>query len=862
MRQYLSAKEQYPDAILFFRLGDFYEMFFEDAVITSKALDLTLTSRNKGAMDEVPMCGVPYHAVHGYIARMIEQGFKVAICEQMGDPSKIKGIVPREVVRVVTPGVILEPESLEAKANNYLAAFQISPGGEAGLAAIDVSTGELRATTLDGTTALVGEITRLEPSELLAPPEDQGVVAILERLMPRCLIQRADAPTFDPILAREVLKNALGPDVRTAAEGLSLSAMSAAGAAVTYAARTQPGVPISLRRLIPYTPSDHLIIDETTRAHLELVRTLSGDKKGALLSLIDETVTPMGGRLLRSRLLLPLCKLDQINHRLDAVEILRDNAALREDLRLLLEHVADLERVLSRCSTRSVTPRELATLRDSLKRLPEIDTLLAEADTGTVLEARKILGGSIDRCDELAQELARALIDEPPAHAREGGIFAPGYSPDLDELVSLSRSGREYLAKIESRERERTGISSLKVRFNKVFGYYLEVTRANLKHVPDDYVRKQTLASSERYTTPELEEYETKVLTAEDRRRELEGEMFAILQERILAESGRLTATAARIAELDVSAALAHLAHLRDYIRPVVDESRVIDIRNGRHPVVEALSAPDGFVANDTTLVGDGERLLIITGPNMAGKSTVLRQVALITLLAQSGSFVPASEARIGLVDRIFTRVGASDNLARGQSTFMVEMQEAAGILRGATDRSLVLLDEIGRGTSTFDGLSIAWAVAEHLHDTVRCKVLFATHYHELTELARTHEHIANYNVAAERTGDDVVFLRKLLPGGSNRSYGIDVARLAGVPESVIARARQLLENLEQESLDPRGMSRKEPETGPQLQLFAAHPAPTPVEQLLSHLEVERLTPLEALNMLAQLKSMVGGDAS
>lgn len=856
MRQFLSAKEQYPDAILFFRLGDFYEMFFDDAVKASKALDLTLTSRNKGAMDEVPMCGIPYHAAHGYIARMIDQGFKVAVCEQMADPSTVKGIVPREVVRVITPGVVLEPESLEAKANNFLASFCLHPGGESGLAALDVSTGELRATTVNGSAAVIGELARLEPAELLVPPEGIEIIESLKTVLPNCLIEEADGASFDPIRAREALLAALGDDVKAVADELSPTAVSAAGAAVAYAARMQPGIPLSLRRLVPYTPSDHLIIDETTRAHLELHRTLSGDRKGALLSLIDETMTSMGGRLLRSWLLLPLSHVGRINRRLDAVEILRNNATLRDGFREILKGVGDLERLLSRCAARSATPRELGALRSSLLLLPDIDVLVESAESGSILAASEILGGPVDHCEELASELELALVEEPPTHTRDGGIFAQGYNEDLDELVELSRSGREYLSKLETRERERTGISSLKVRFNRVFGYYLEVTRANLKLVPEDYVRKQTLASSERFTTPELEEYETKVLTAEDKRKELEAELFTDLVTRIVAESARLTSVAARLAELDVFAALAQLAHLRGYVRPVVDEGEVIEIRDGRHPVVEVLAAGEGFVENDTLLDNNAERLLIITGPNMAGKSTVLRQVALIALLAQSGSFVPAREARIGLVDRIFTRVGASDNLARGQSTFMVEMQEAAAILRGATDRSLVLLDEIGRGTSTFDGLSIAWAVAEFLHDAVCCKVLFATHYHELTELAKTHDGVANYNVAAERTGDDVVFLRKLLPGGSNRSYGIDVARLAGLPESVIARARQLLENLEEESLDPRGRKRGEPERGPQLQLFAAHPPPTPVEQLLRHLEIERLTPLEAMNILAQLKGM------
>jgi DNA mismatch repair protein MutS len=858
MRQFMAAKEQYPDAILFFRLGDFYEMFFDDAVVASRALELTLTSRNKGAMDEVPMCGVPYHAAHGYIARLVEQGHKVAICEQMADPSQVKGIVPREVVRVVTPGVVMDPEALEAKANNYLAALWWVEGQGAGLAALDISTAELRVTNLDSTTAALGELARLEPAEVLVPPALSEVAATLRQVLPGCHVEERIPRGFDLDRAPADLVAALGPDVGATVERLEEATVAAAALAVAYAASTQPGIPLQLRRLVPYVPSDHLIIDETTRAHLELVRTLAGEKRGSLLDLIDRTVTPMGGRLLRSWLLLPLGDVSRIRRRHDAVELLVEAVAEREGLRRELKKIADLERLLSRCSVGAVTPRELAALRDSLQALPQLEAVIDQVRESSLLHDQAVLGDRLEDCSDLAGELARALVDDPPTHTRDGGIFARGYHGHLDELVELSRSGREYLSQLEQRERERTGISSLKVKYNKVFGYYLEVTRANLKLVPEDYVRKQTLTGSERFTTPELEEYETKVLTAEDRRRELEGELFAVLRDQVVAQSARLTKLAGQVAQLDTFAALAQLAHERNYVRPDVVDDNVLNITAGRHPVVEALAAGSGFVPNDVGLEGDGERLLVITGPNMAGKSTTLRQVGLITLLAQAGSFVPADAAQVGIVDRIFTRVGASDNLARGQSTFMVEMKEAAGILRGATERSLVLLDEIGRGTSTFDGLSIAWSVTEYLHDVVRCKVLFATHYHELTELARSHAHVANYNVAAERAGDEVVFLRTLMPGGSNRSYGIDVARLAGMPETVLARARQILENLEQESLDPAGRrGRDEPEPVGQLELFAARPQVSPIEQLIRHAELERLTPLDALNMLAQLKAML-----
>jgi DNA mismatch repair protein MutS len=857
MRQYLAVKDQYPDAILFYRMGDFYEMFFEDAVVASQALDLALTSRNKNDPDPIPMAGVPHHAALGYIAKLIERGYKVAVCDQLEDPSKVKGLVKREVVRVITPGVVLDEENLDAKANNFLAAVLPLDAGlgafaSAAVAVIDASTFEFRGTRITGLGALTGELCRLEPKEILAPPRAAEEMRQLAGLIPRCYVTAADDALFEPKTAGEALACLIGAEEasRLAADDDLLA--RAAGAAAAYVRATRPRDSLPLARFAAYTVSDHMVIDEAAKAHLELVRAAAGERKGSLLWLLDQTRTGMGGRLLRHWVNYPLTDVAAIRRRLDLVELYFRDAGFRKDVIEALAEIGDIERIGARIGMRAATPRDLGVLRSSLRAVAELDVLLTSCPA---VDAEEVLGGPLDRAEDLVASLSTALVDDPPATARDGGVFREGFNTRLDELAHTARDAKEIIAGIEARERERTGIASLRVQYNRVFGYYILVTKANLKSVPDDYVRRQTVAGGERFVTRELEEWEAKVLTADERRVELEQELYAKLVEDLGAHSARLSSLACRVAQLDCAASLAEVARARDYVRPDVDAGGVIEIAEGRHPIVEALRPEVPFVPNDVLLDPDGERLLVVTGPNMAGKSTVMRQVALTAILAQMGAFVPATRARIGVCDRLFTRVGASDNISRGASTFMVEMHETAAILRGATASSLVILDEVGRGTSTYDGLSIAWAVGEYLHDAVRCKVMFATHYHELVELAQTAPHAANYHVAAREYGEDVVFLRKLVKGGTSHSFGIQVARMAGLPETVVARAREVLRGLEEERPAPAGMpaSTAKGKAIAQMDLFAAA-KPSEIERALAEIDLDRVTPLEALALLASLK--------
>ncbi len=858
MRQYLGVKEQYPDTLLFYRMGDFYEMFFEDAVIASEALDLTLTSRNKNDPDPIPMCGVPHHAALGYVAKLIDRGHKVAICDQMEDPSKVKGLVKREVVRVITPGVVLDEENLDAKANNFLAA--VLPSGEgatmtAAVAVLDVSTYEFKGTRVTGLAALAGEIYRLEPREILVPAAAADALAGLAELLPRCFLTSADDAVFSPESAQETLVDLLDEGAASALRSEDALLARVAGAAAKYVLSTRPKGSVPVTRFVKYRVGDHLILDEATKSHLELVRTMSGEKKGSLLWLIDRTRTGMGGRLLRQWINYPLTDVARIRRRLDRVELFFRDAKFRTDVLETLAQIGDIERLAARIGLRAATPRDIGVLCSSLRSIPDLDDLLTSCP---VPDAEEILGGNLDRAEELLTALSQALVDDPPVNQREGGIFREGFNETLDDLVHTLRHAKDFIAQLEARERKQTGIGSLKVSYNKVFGYYIEVTKANLKLVPDDYVRKQTLATGERYVTPELEEWEAKVLSADERRRELEADLFVALLEDLSSHVPRLLSLAGRVAELDCAASLAETARKRDFVRPQVDADGTIDIIDGRHPLVEAIQPDVPFVPNDVRLDPERERLLIITGPNMAGKSTAMRQVALIAVLAQMGSFVPAAEARVGVSDRLFTRVGASDNIARGASTFMVEMNETAEILRGATRDSLVILDEVGRGTSTYDGLSIAWAVGEYLHDAACCKVMFATHYHELVELANVKEHAANYHVAAREYGDDVVFLRKLVEGGTSRSFGIQVAKMAGLPEIVIQRAREVLHGLEDDGPKQGGVPEKTRVSGdstPQLDLFASAQT-SETERVLREIDLDRVTPLEALALLARLKEM------
>lgn len=870
MRQYLELKAQHPDAILFYRMGDFYEMFFQDAVVAARALDLTLTTRDKKKPNPVPMCGVPHHAGKTYLRRLLEQGFRVAICEQVEDPKLAKGVVKREVVEVVTPGVVVDEEQLDARSNNYLVA--VVPQGKRGqlwgVAAFDLSTGELRVTEVEEG-ALADELARLRPSEVIYPATAAAALAPLREQVETSWQPASEELASSDRQARHLVSEKTGVSLQDVGLAERLPALRAAALALRYAEATRPGRGIPGCRLVVYEPSAHLQLDEPTLRNLEVfLSAIERRREGSLLSVIDQTVTAMGARLLRQELGLPLLEVAAIRRRHDAVEFLVGEPELREGLRVALRAIYDLERLTSRTVLQVVTPRELARLAQSLEELPAVYAQLERARSKALSRALpELLCWPDDLLEDLAQRLGSLLADDPPPHTREGGIFRHGAHAELDEVIDLCEGGRAAILEMEAKLRERTGIGSLKVRYNKVFGYFIEITRSNLRNVPADFQRKQTLVNAERFVTDELADYEARVLGAQERRNALEQQLFGALVESVAGEAARLNACAERVAVLDLLAGFAEVAQLQGYVRPEVDESSVIEIVDGRHPVVERHLATGHFVPNDVHVDGDEERMLILTGPNMSGKSTIMRQVALITLLAQTGSFVPARRARIGVVDRIFTRVGASDNLARGESTFMVEMRETSGILRHATARSLVVLDEIGRGTATYDGISIAWAVAEYLHDRVRARTLFATHYHELCQLTEVKDAARNFSVAVQEWQGRVVFLRKLTPGGSSRSYGIEVARLAGLPKAVLDRSRQVLAALEGgevvDDLPLRGRTR-EP-TKSQLSLFgaAAGGAPAPrsdVERELRALDVNRLTPLEALNLISSLVSRLPPD--
>jgi DNA mismatch repair protein MutS len=852
MQQHAAAKSAYPDAIVFFRLGDFYEMFGDDAVLAARLLDLTLTSRNRGKPDEIPMAGVPHHAAHQYIGKLLELGHKVAICEQMADPSKVKGIVPREVVRVITPGLVTNREQLDALTNNYLAAAHLAKA-EVGLALLDISTGELLAASFADLSAMVAEIGRAAPREVLlgaaseASRDSLGAAESLLRALGVTAL-RSDEP-----LDEKDVDEPLGA-LASEARALAAPARLSVARVLRFARACNPGLELPLRRIARWDPTATLVIDRTAQTHLELVESPAG-RAATLLSVIQATVTAPGGRLLRRQLVAPLVDVERIRRRLDRVELFVENPRLREELREALGEVTDLERLGTRAALGEASPRELGALRDGLRGAARAVAVLETTDRA----AREVLGlaAPVDTLAELFSELDRALVDRPPQMPKDGSVFRQGFDAELDELSALERSGAERMVELEARLRETCAIPTLKVRYTRVFGWYIEVTKSQAARVPEHFRRKQTVASGERYTTPELDELADRITHAEERHRERELTLYRELVRRAGAENERLRALAARLSRWDVAVGLADVAHRHDYTRPHVEASGALVIRDGRHPVVERLAARGRFVPNDVELDLDGERLWLVTGPNMAGKSTLLRQVALAVVLAQMGSYVPARHARIGLVDRVLSRVGASDNLARGESTFMVEMRETAEILRGATRRSLVILDELGRGTSTFDGLAIAWAVAEFLDEAIGCRALFATHYHELTALADASEHAANVSVSARELDGDVVFLHRLVRGAASRSYGVAVAKLAGLPESILARARAVLASLESGGASH---GRPEPKTATdQLDLFvgkgaSSSPAAKEVLATLAELDVDRLTGLEALGLIARLK--------
>ena len=864
MRQYAAIKKEHPTALLFFRLGDFYELFFDDAVLASRELQITLTSRNKEKGIAVPMCGVPYHAAEGYISKLIRKGFKVAICDQVENPRLAKKLVRREVTRVVTPGTAAD-SSLSSEENNFLAAIARIED-RVGFAALDLSTGEFRATEFRGADALrriQEELRQLRPKELLygsstplfdrdgQDPADNAYLGAAFAETP------LDDWIFAPDHAIPLLENHFGV---LSLEGFGLAgklaAASAAGAIVHYIRSTQRGRLDHVDRIGFYERQNCLVLDAVTVRNLELIEPLfaSSDEGVTLFRAIDASVTPMGKRLLRSWMLRPSIEMSEINSRLDAVEAQVKDIVAREELRRALDGILDLERLLSRVTLETANPRDVLALAASLAKLPGLRKALNHFNT----ERLAALYANIDELGDLRQRIDKTIVPEPLIVLSDGGVIQSGVDKELDELRGLSRNSKQYLAQIEQRERQRTGIGSLKVKFNSIFGYYLEVSKANLHLVPPDYERKQTLVNAERFTTPELKEYEAKILDAQEKIVDIERRLFVELRTAIAGEARRIRQTALALAEVDVLASLAHIAALRNYCRPRSDESADIEIIGGRHSVIEQQDMSERFVPNDLYLNPTTHTVLVLTGPNMGGKSTYLRQSALIVILAQMGSFVPATSARLGIVDRVFTRIGASDNLARGRSTFMVEMTETAAILHTATQRSLILLDEIGRGTATYDGLAIAWAAVEYIHARTRAKTLFATHYFELTELAERLSGVKNYHVSVKETGGGIVFLRKVEPGAADRSYGIEVAKLAGLPNEVIERAREVLaehETAEQRLTEQLASDELQPRAPAQLTIFT--PISQPVLEKVREVDLNRLTPLEALNLLAELKKQV-----
>ena len=854
MQQYLEIKEQNKDAILFFRLGDFYEMFNEDAKLASRELDLTLTTRDRGKPEEerVPMCGVPYHSCDGYIARLIAKGYKVAICEQTEDPAKAKGLVKRDIIRVVTPGTV-DSSMLEGSRSNYICGLYMDEE-RAGICFCDITTGKTHATAFSGgdlTERVTNELGRFHPVEAVVNDGayDRGELVSLLREKFTCRVENYGERRFDLAAAQRRVESQFGREAAAALPQGNPTALMALGGLLDYLYETQKTDLGHINSLEYYEQGRFLELDLTARRNLELTETLRGkEKRGSLLWVLDKTRTAMGGRLLRSWLERPLLDLTAIDRRLSAVEALVGDTVGREELILSLAGISDMERLIGRVVYGSAGGRDMASLRASLEKLPQVREKLSPFAAGRLGE----LAGSLDELEDVYQLLCQAIVDDPPFSVREGGFIRDGYDAEVDRLRSILSGGKGVIAEVEAREREKTGIKSLKVGYNKVFGYYIEVSRSYYEQVPADYIRKQTLANCERYITQELKDLEHTVLTASDRVVALEYELFTALREKVGAHMGRVQATAAAVAELDTLCSLAAVAAKNNYCRPTVDDGDVIEIHDGRHPVVERMLKGSLFVPNDTYMGRQESRVAIITGPNMAGKSTYMRQVALITLMAQVGSFVPARSAHVGVVDRIFTRIGASDDLSAGQSTFMVEMTEVSEILKHATRRSLLILDEIGRGTSTFDGMSIARAVLEHCADKKKlgCKTLFATHYHELTELENTLPGVKNFNIAVKARGEDIVFLRKIVPGGADRSYGIEVAKLAGLPESVVRRARTVLRELEESS-------------GHRPQLLAAPRQDQVSLEALGEAEVidrlrrtqpDTLSPMEALNLLYELK--------
>ena len=870
MQKYMETKKEYPDCILFYRLGDFYEMFFEDALTASKELEITLTGKSCGLEERAPMCGVPYHAVEGYLTKLVSRGYKVAICEQVEDPKLAKGLVKREVVRIVTPGTNLNMQSLEETKNNYLMSI-VYTTNKIGIAAADVTTGDFYLTEVDDIRKLTDEMMKYEPSEIICNDAFLVSGADIADLRGRLhiTVNALQAHMFDEENCRKCLMKHF--KVKTLI-GLGLEDFPvgtvAAGVMLQYLYDTQKTSLDQISRIYPYLTSKYMLLDSSTRRNLELTETLrEKQKRGSLLWVLDKTRTAMGARMLRSFIEQPLIEKAQMERRLDAIEELNKDAVSRDELREYLNPIYDLERLLSKVTYKTANPRDMIAFRNSLEMMPHIKAVLKAFSKEELMQIEE----EIDSLEDIYQLIERSIEEEAPITIREGGMIKNGFDPDIDKLRSAKKDGKQWLAQLEEEDRERTGIRNLKIKYNKVFGYYFEVTNSYKDMVPEDYIRKQTLANAERYTTPKLKELEDMILNAEDKLYTLEYDTFCEIRDHVAGEIKRIQETAKAVARLDVYASLALTAERNHYVRPKLNEKGVIDIKEGRHPVVERMIDNDMFIANDTFLDNASHCISVITGPNMAGKSTYMRQSALIVLMAQIGSFVPAKSANIGIVDRIFTRVGASDDLASGQSTFMVEMNEVANILRNATSKSLLVLDEIGRGTSTFDGLSIAWAVIEHISNRkiLGAKTLFATHYHELTELEGKIGNVNNYCIAVKERGDDIVFLRKIVKGGADRSYGIQVARLAGVPDMVIDRAKEIAKQLSDNDITEKvqcisveGKSEKGSKKLPkydeldmaQISLFDTVKDEDVLKEL-TDIDITTLTPLDALNTLYRLQN-------
>lgn len=868
MQQYMKTKEEYKDCILFYRLGDFYEMFFDDAITASKELDITLTGKSCGLPERAPMCGVPFHSMDGYLNRLVSKGYKVAICEQMEDPASAKGIVRREVVRVATPGTNLDMQALDETKNNYIMCV-VYIADRFGMSVADVTTGEYFVTEIDGSGKLYDEIYKFMPSEIICNEAFIMSGMNLEDLKERLgiTIYSLDPWYFDDAICIRTLKEHFRV---SAMEGLGISdydcGVIASGALLIYLKETQKTSLSHMARLTPYTTGRYMLLDSSTRRNLELCETLrEKQKRGSLLWVLDKTKTAMGARALRKNIEQPLISREEIERRLDAVEELKESAISREEIREYLTSVYDLERLVSKITYQTANPRDMIAFQSSLSMLPHIRYILSEMKSPLLKE----LYEEMDALEDLCRLVQESIKEDPPVAMRDGGIIRDGYNEEVDRLRHAKSDGKDWIAKLEEEEREKTGIKNLRIKYNKVFGYYLEVTNSFKNMVPDYYTRKQTLTNAERYIIPELKELEDTILGAEDRLYALEYEIYCGIRDKIAKEVMRVQKTARAVAQVDMAVSLAAVAEQGGYVRPRMNEKGVIDIKEGRHPVVEKMVPNEMFIANDTYLNDKKNRISIITGPNMAGKSTYMRQTALIVLMAQIGSFVPAGSADIGIVDRIFTRVGASDDLASGQSTFMVEMTEVANILRNATEKSLLILDEIGRGTSTFDGLSIAWAVIEHISNSklLGAKTLFATHYHELTELEGKIDNVNNYCIAVKEKGDDIIFLRKIVKGGADKSYGIQVARLAGVPDTVISRAKEIVEELVHTDITgrikdiavqgqaPKIQTKKYDEVDlAQMSLFDTVKDDDVLEEL-KNLDVSRLTPIDALNTLYQLQN-------